>query len=96
MTQLDATSLEHFPDQHEFRLAAPLDGAVVRYSTPQPGVLDLFSTFVPPELRGQGAAHRLVVGVLQHVRENDLKVIPSCWYVARFIEGNSEYQDLVA
>lgn len=96
MTSPTSQTIEHSSERREFRLPAPLDGAVVRYNSPRPGVLDLFSTFVPPDLRGQGAARRLVTGVLDHVRANDLKIIPSCWYVAKLVDAQAEYQDLLA
>lgn len=96
MNDATARTLEHLQDHNTFRLAPPFEGAVVRYSKPRDGVLDLYSTFVPNDLRGKGLAEDLVQQVLQHVREHQLKVIPSCWYVARYIDRNGEYADLLA
>lgn len=53
-------------------------------------------TFVPPELRGQGIAERIVRFALDDARSKKLKVVPACSYVARFIERHSEYRDLLA
>ncbi len=50
----------------------------------------------PEELRGTGAAGRLMTGVLEIVRERGLKVVPVCPYAAIFIRRHPEYQDLVA
>lgn len=96
MADEDDIQLEHLAAAHEFRLSAPYDGAVVRYNDTKPGIRDLFSTFVPTDLRGEGVAGRLVKGVLDHARAHDLKVVPSCWYVARYIDNHPEYSDLVA
>lgn len=52
-------------------------------------------TFVPPELRGRGAAAALVRAGLDEARRNNLRVEPQCSYVARFIEQHAEYRDLV-
>lgn len=94
-TLQDAT-LEHHADAREFRLSAPFEGAVVRYSRPRDGVLDLYSTFVPDALRGQGVAQRLVEDVLQHVKAEGLRVVPSCWYVDVYLNRNPQWQELRA
>lgn len=48
------------------------------------------------QFRGRGLAAEVVRFALEDVREHDLKVVPSCWFVADFIEANPEYTDLVA
>ncbi len=53
-------------------------------------------TEVDPALRGQGLAAQLVRHALDDVRSTGRRVVPSCWYVARFIDDNPEYADLVA
>lgn len=59
-------------------------------------MLDLYSTYTPPNLRGKGLAARVVKAALEYAKEKNLKVIPSCWYVRKFIEENPEYQNLVS
>lgn len=59
-------------------------------------MLDLYSTYTPPKLRGKGLAAKVVKAALEYVKEKNLKVIPSCWYVRKFIEENPEYQNLVS
>ena len=46
--------------------------------------------------RGRGLAAELVRKALDDVRDQKLHVVPSCWFVADFIEANPEYGDLVA
>jgi uncharacterized protein len=53
-------------------------------------------TYVPPELRGRGVAQKLVRVALDYARESGLSVVPSCSYVAAFIERNPEYHALLA
>lgn len=53
-------------------------------------------TLVPPELRGRGLAEALVRTALDDARAAGRKVVPACSYVARFIEKNREFADLVA
>jgi hypothetical protein len=58
-------------------------------------MLDLYSTYTPPNLRGKGLAAKVVKAALEYAKEKKLKVIPSCWYARKFIEENPEYQNLV-
>lgn len=52
-------------------------------------------TFVPPELRGQGVAERLVRPALEFARAERLQVVPACSYVAKFVERHAEFQMLL-
>ena len=52
-------------------------------------------TVVPPELRGRGIAEKLVRAALADARSAGQKVVPACSYVAKFIERNKEFQDLL-
>ena len=52
-------------------------------------------TFVPGELRGRGIAELLVRTALEDARTAGHKVVPSCSYVAKFIERNPTYQSLL-
>jgi len=58
-------------------------------------VIDLYSTYTPPKLRGQGLAEKVVLAAFEYAREKNLKVIPSCWYVRSFISKHTEYQRFV-
>jgi uncharacterized protein len=53
-------------------------------------------TEIVPPRRNQGLGHQLVRGALDDVRRQGAKVVPSCWFVAEFIEENPEYADLRA
>lgn len=46
--------------------------------------------------RGQGLGAVLVQGALDDIRPSGKKVVPSCWYVAQFIDENPSYQDMRA
>ena len=52
-------------------------------------------TEVPVEFEGRGVASKLVETALNYARDNDLKVIPICPFVAAFIRRNPECQPLV-
>lgn len=57
--------------------------------------IDLYSTYTPPQLRGQGLASVVVKVALEYAKEKKIKVIAGCWYVRKFIDENPEYQNLV-
>jgi phosphotransferase system enzyme I (PtsI) len=52
-------------------------------------------TFVPDELRGRGMAANLVRTALNEARKSRWQIVPCCAYVAKFIEQNPEFADLV-
>jgi predicted GNAT family acetyltransferase len=51
-------------------------------------------TRVPPELRDQGIAEKLVRAALEAARLQGRRVVPQCSYVARFLQRNPEFQSL--
>lgn len=53
-------------------------------------------TVVPPEIEGHGVGSRLVRGALDGVRDQGLKVIPQCPFVAAYIDRHPEYRGLLA
>ena len=57
--------------------------------------IDLYSTYTPPRLRGQGLAEKVVLAAFEYAKENKLKVIASCWYVREFIEKHPEFRTIV-
>ena len=53
-------------------------------------------TEIDPSMRGRNLGAELVKAALDDVRGTGKRVIPSCWYVAQFIDQHPEYQDLLA
>ena len=46
--------------------------------------------------RGHGLGATLVRGALDDVRARGRTVVPTCWYVAEFVDGHPEFGDLLA
>lgn len=90
-----STSVRH--DRERRRFVADLEGpeAHLEYVLLAGGQLDFRHTFVPPEQRGKGVAEDLVRAGLGYAQEEGLRVVPSCPYVARFIERHPEFAGLV-
>ncbi len=83
-------------DTNNQRFFVDLDGeeAYVAYSLRE-DVMELYSTFTPPKLRGRGLAEKVVHAAFEYAKENKLKVIPSCSYVAVYLQRHPEYNYLV-
>jgi hypothetical protein len=85
------------------RFRAEVDGlqstlAYTRIGPTQPGAgvtLDLYSTFVPPELRGRGLAGDLARHALEFAAAEGFKVIPSCPFIRRYLDAHPQYARLV-
>jgi hypothetical protein len=71
-----------------------VEGAILGYRVVD-GLHHFDHTFVPPELRGGGAAAALARHALDHAREAGWKIVPACSYIERFIERNPEYANLL-
>ena len=53
-------------------------------------------TEIASDRRGQGLGAVLVRAALDDIRRTSRTVVPTCWYVAEFIDDHPEYRDLVA
>jgi predicted GNAT family acetyltransferase len=51
---------------------------------------------VYPEHRGQGVAGKLTQVALEYAKENSLRVIPMCPYIAAYIRRNPQYIELTS
>lgn len=80
------------------RYEAVVDGhrSVCEYVLADDGRMVFTHTVVPAELRGRGIAEKLVRAALAEARTAGRRVVPTCSYVARFIERHPEFQDLLA
>jgi len=58
--------------------------------------MDLYHTFTPPHLRGNGLAGKIVEFAFNFAKQNNLKVIPSCPFIPSFLERKPEYIKLVS
>lgn len=52
-------------------------------------------TRVPRAIEGRGVGSKLIRGALDAVRDEGLKVVPQCPFVAAYIERHPEYRALL-
>ena len=69
--------------------------AYLSYEEPEAGTVNYAHVYVPPEHRNRGIAGKITRIALDHARQEGLRVIPGCPYVARYIRQHTEYEDLV-
>jgi uncharacterized protein len=90
-----ATDIRHDTAAKRFVLTRDGAEAVLDYREADATTLDYFHTFVPTSMRGGGIASILTEHALRHAQERHLKVIPTCPFVATYIERHPEFQPLV-
>ena len=61
----------------------------------EPGRLVIPYVFAPPELRGTGAAGRVMESVVAAARAEGLTIRPVCGYAAAWLKRHREHADLV-
>jgi uncharacterized protein len=83
------------PERGRFELAEAGGVAFANYRR-EPGRLVIPYVEAPPQLRGTGAAGRLMEGVLAIARAEGLKVTPVCSYAAAYMRRHREHHDLLA
>ena len=88
-------------DEEDFRFYAELEEggntaeAELTYNFTDEGMMDFDHTYVPESHRGQGIADKLVKTGLEHAREKNCKVIPSCPVVEAYVKRHTEYEDII-
>ncbi|MDK8614303.1 GNAT family N-acetyltransferase [Corynebacterium pseudodiphtheriticum] len=82
----------------ESRFEITVDGKLAGFSDYQDegNVRNFNHTEVFEEFRGQGLSKPLIKFSLDHARDNDLQILPTCSAYEKFLQKNEEYQDLVA
>lgn len=84
----------HNSKEKSFLIKIENDIAYVAYNLNNE-VMDLYTTYTPPQHRGKGLAEKVVRAALEYAKSNNLKIIPSCSYVKVFLERHPEYKSLV-
>lgn len=82
-----AVHVQHRPDLRRFTADVGHDeDAVLAYRERPDGALDLQHTVVPEAARGAGVADALVRAAVTHARQHDVRLVPTCPYVAAWVQ----------
>ncbi len=84
----------HNPQQNRFELDLPGGLSVLEYHL-ESGKIIFTHTGVPEAVEGQGIGSRLARAGLDFAREQHLRVVPVCSFIAAYISKHPEYQELV-
>jgi predicted GNAT family acetyltransferase len=91
----DTTRVSHDPARGRFEIRTDAGPALLAYER-QGDVLEMTHTEVPDASEGRGYGAALAEAALGFARREGAKVIPSCPFVAAYIERHPDYADLVA
>ncbi len=86
----------HYPNKQKFELKIGTSEAAILSYRQRGDLFHFDHTFVPPELRGKGAAAQITNYALLEARRLGWKVIPDCSYVENYIEKHPEFKNLLA
>jgi uncharacterized protein len=81
--------------EQQFTLEAGGETAIAAYQR-EGDVIVFTHTVVPPAIEGRGIGSKLVRAALDAARDQKLRVVPQCPFVAAFIKRHPEYEDLLA
>lgn len=82
------------PAESRFEVIVGGEKAFVEYRRKEDRI-NLAHTIVPPALEGKGIGSALARYSLDYARTNNLRVTPSCPFIAAYIRSHPEYADLV-
>jgi len=91
----DTSAVSHDPARGRFEIRT--DAGIGQLTYLRRGdVLEMVHTEVPDASEGRGYGAKLAEAALDFARREGAKVIPSCPFVAAYIERHPKYEDLVA
>jgi predicted GNAT family acetyltransferase len=88
--------VEHDVARRRFVVRRPEGESELTYAELPGRVLDLLHTEVPVALRGRGLGSALVQEAIAFARASGSRIVPSCPFIARWLEDHPEEQGLVA
>jgi len=88
--------MNHIQDQNKFEIKTDEHSSELTYRLDTPNkTIEIYRTYVPDAIRGQGVAAQLNKAALAFAEENKLKVVPVCSYTASYISKHPEYEHLL-
>ncbi|HEY0090850.1 MAG TPA: GNAT family N-acetyltransferase [Flavobacterium sp.] len=82
-------------ESRQFEMDVEGQMAIITYIR-QGNIISLNHTEVPKELQGKGVANEIVDKTLNYIKEQNLKVVPSCSFVSAFVARHPEWKSIVS
>ncbi len=89
-------NVNHDAEQCVFSMNVDGHPATLSYRILDDSTLEYYSTEVSEALRGRGVGGRLARYALDYADEHGYKVVPTCSFIAKFLERNKDYTHLRA
>jgi predicted GNAT family acetyltransferase len=83
-----SSEIVHDETRQRFSTGRDGDASYMVYRRIDDTTVDFVSTYTPRALRGRGIAARVVKRALEWADSEGLRVIPTCWFVAEYVERN--------
>ena len=79
------------------RYELKVGGVLAAFADYRPGrdQREFVHTEVLPQFEGGGLGSKLAAHALDDTRQQGLKVVPTCAFIAKYIQGHPQYQELV-
>ncbi|MCP3811874.1 N-acetyltransferase [Mycobacteriaceae bacterium Msp059] len=92
-TQLDRTGATTSVAEHPDRFTIEVEGRTVGLADfhDRDGRRTFPHTEIEPQYRGRGLATILIAEALRSTRAAGLRIVPTCWMVAEYIDKHPEY-----
>jgi predicted GNAT family acetyltransferase len=96
MSEQPQVTIRDNPERHRFE-AVDESGVVAGFAAYRRSgdAVVLTHTEVDDAFEGHGVGSRLAGGALDALREQEVRVVPSCPFISAYIEDHQEYADLV-
>lgn len=91
---MEENELINDENRNRFELQVGSHTAFIEYKL-DGDVISLIHTEVPAALGGKGVGKKLVALVLEYIKQQNLKLIPLCPFVAAYLKRNPEDQQLL-
>jgi predicted GNAT family acetyltransferase len=91
-----ATEVRNVPEESRYEIVVDGSVAGIAEYLDRGEVWVFHHTEIDSARRGNGLGAELVKAALDDVRTRGLRIIPSCWYVAEFVEQHPDYKKLLA
>lgn len=87
--------ITHNPTTQRFETTIDGITAFLSYEVIDGDTLDYNHTIVPSQLGGRGVGTALVKHALDYAAAQHKKIVPSCSFVAHYIQKNQSYHNLI-
>jgi hypothetical protein len=90
-----ALRIIHDSNNREFYCIIEGSKCFLSYNEVPPSGLDIYQTYVSPELRNRGIAEKLLLAVVKYAEISGKKIISSCSYTEHYFGRHPEYNDIL-